>query len=443
MTEKVTKLALASRVMVLLLQWLANVMITDHRTQVFRTPYDKTHKNTWLDTTINVLFGGLRHWDGEYFLHIAEFGYSYENTLAFYPLYPLMVGYSGRILHYLAKDCLTLRSCCLLMAVILNVIIFCKAASLMYQVTQRIFNDATKSWNATLLFCFNPASIFFTAAYSETLFALMTFYVMLESVTELRFIRCSVPLALNFITRSNGLINVGFPLYFLIRRSVLRANQSFFCAIKLICILLLSLIPATIFNFYQFQQFCNSHKSIKHSVQVEDYAREKNYILAGQSLFKQSPWCEATLPFPYSYVQSHYWDVGFLKYYQLKQFPNFLIALPVLGFLIWHFLLYLKHFACNLLPRYPLQQLLKEYKTLPFILHALILCLICVAFVHIQIATRLLCSASPCLYWFAADYLPKSFDKLRLRSRGGLVVIWFATYSIIGCLLFSNNFPWT
>ncbi|KAG2441008.1 hypothetical protein HXX76_003861 [Chlamydomonas incerta] len=42
------------------------------------------------------------------------------------------------------------------------------------------------------------------------------------------------------------------------------------------------------------------------------------------------PWCSSRLPYVYGFVQSLYWNVGFLRYWTLQQAPNFLLAMPVL-----------------------------------------------------------------------------------------------------------------
>lgn len=167
MTEKVTKLALASRLIVLLVQLVANGALPEHKPDVFRMPVSSDQNASWIDKVIKRCLGGLRHWDGEYFLHIAENLYSYENTLAFYPLYPVVVRHVGQAVEAIGIS-LSQESILLVVAVALNFWLFCESANLLFQLTQVLFNDLNKSWNAALIYCFNPATIFFTAAYSET-----------------------------------------------------------------------------------------------------------------------------------------------------------------------------------------------------------------------------------------------------------------------------------
>lgn len=49
------------------------------------------------------------------------------------------------------------------------------------------------------------------------------------------------------------------------------------------------------------------------------------------SITRQSlrPWCQNRIPSIYNFVQTHYWDVGFLKYWTWNQSPLFLLSFPV------------------------------------------------------------------------------------------------------------------
>lgn len=454
MTQKVTKLALSSRIIVLLIQMLANGALPDHKPDVFRMPLgpvseeeSKKMNIAWLDKLVIRCLGGFQHWDGEYFLHIAGNLYTYENTLAFYPLFPVTVRYVAQACQAIGLR-LSEKSILLLVAVVLNIWLFCKSANLLYQLTQRMFNDINKSWNAALVYCFNPATIFFSAAYSETMFAYASFYLMLECKKpgnkNFRFFRIGAALTACLLCRSNGLIALGFPLYFYARHLVLKGKE-YWQLTKMVVTIVGALAILHTYYFYIYRLYCMPSVTVDHPQHVLDYAEERKYLVSGQGP-EGSPWCQYTLPFPYTYVQSHYWDVGFLRYYKFKQLPNFILALPMLSFMHWHCYDYLRNFMQNVWPTATLanyKELIKAHTTFPFVLHAALLTLVCTVFVHIQVSTRVLASATPVFYWFAADHMPKTLAKLKFRSAGGALFVWCTAYSLIGTVCFCNNYPWT
>ncbi|KAL0355459.1 UNVERIFIED_CONTAM: GPI mannosyltransferase 2, partial [Sesamum radiatum] len=65
-------------------------------------------------------------------------------------------------------------------------------------------------------------------------------------------------------------------------------------------------------------------------------------ICMGRSAAEMRPWCKARLPLLYNYIQSHYWGVGFLRYFRVKQLPNFLLASPILSVAFCSIVYYVK-----------------------------------------------------------------------------------------------------
>ncbi len=55
------------------------------------------------------------------------------------------------------------------------------------------------------------------------------------------------------------------------------------------------LAPYAAFQYFGYQRYCRRYSG------------------------PQRPWCDAAVPNLYGYVQSHYWNVGLFRYYELKQ----------------------------------------------------------------------------------------------------------------------------
>ena len=441
-----TKIALKSRICIILIQFLSNLLIPDHDANVFESPVDvdKIKSADWL---VEYVFGGFRRWDAHYFLHISEHGYTYEHTMAFYPLYPFVIRSITNWI--LCLECissiLSFRSVALLVAITLNTFFFIKAAHMLQNLTNYVFNNNQRQSNrAVYLFCFNPASIFFTAPYTESLFAWLTFSVMYNVATN-KLNSAILPLCLSIACRSNGFINVGFVLYYGFTHALTINRTSIykylFKLLHYFVLILLAILAFFSIQIYQYSLFC-SHYDNKFSYILIEHAFKNGYVLAGERI---SSWCTHTVPLAYSYIQSYYWNVGFMKYYEIHQIPNFLLALPILIVFLSNIYKFVRKHRLSLIK----SLFVDSNKQFVHMVHVTFLTLFSIAFVHIQVTTRLLASASPCLYWFCTFSMPTSqnpsmksyFSNLSLTSK--LIVTWFLSYYIIGTILFCNFLPWT
>ena len=132
----------------------------------------------WLG--IIILFSGFTSWDGQYFLHIATYGYTEENAMAFFPLFPSLVSMLTGMSHLILFPLVTFSSLAILVGFLLNLCFFVKSAENIYRLAP-YFDRGMENLTviAVLLYCFNPASIFFSAFYSESLFSLLTSSMLL------------------------------------------------------------------------------------------------------------------------------------------------------------------------------------------------------------------------------------------------------------------------
>lgn len=427
--------AARSRVLIIVLQYFANIAIPDHDADAFKSPRGDQPMSI-ADRLIDHLLGGFRRWDAEYYLHIAEHDYTSEQSFAFYPLYPLIVRFvSARLSACLPFEC-SVRELSLLVAVGLNIVFFALAAHALFVLTTALWPNKRLARIVVALFCTNPASIFFTAPYSESLFCWLTFKVMLNSA-NLRFVNAIFWVALSVLCRSNGVINVGFIFYHMFahamkgRRKLMRLVRYIPGAVSCAVITFVAMLGV---QMYFHGVFCVDYKPGR-----DPFNKYHNMDIH---------WCHFTIPFSYSYIQSKYWNVGFLNYYEFKQIPNFLLATPILLFILSDTLRYLKR-TISLRPLGINRAFWAENeRRFVYVAHVFFLWAVCILYVHIQVSTRMLASSSPILYWVSAHYFykegcgtnwwssPKSLMTKFIR-------LWFFGYIVVGTTLFANFYPWT
>ncbi|XP_056365083.1 GPI mannosyltransferase 2 isoform X2 [Oenanthe melanoleuca] len=493
--REVVCFSLRCRALALLLQAVFNLLIPDHAADAFSPPRLGA-PGAW-DALLERLLGGLARWDGEHFLFIAEHGYLLEHNCAFLPLFPL----SLRLVAALLPLPLRPRSRLLLSAALLNAVLAALAAVALLGLGRAVLRDRRQAFLAALLFSLSPAGVFLAAAYSESTFACLAFSAMwrLEKGQDCL---SGLLFSLAAAARANGLVNAGFVLYSRARRFALQLQGG---SAPLLWKQLLSLassaalmcagifLPFVLFQYYAYVRFCSPGTGLAQSVPkpLLQLARDKGYRVAGTT-GAEPPWCSQRFPVVYSYIQDTYWNVGFLRYFELRQIPNFLLALPVTLLCSWAAWTYV---STN--PRHCLTLGLERRKTeergkardgfcgpaaFVYVVHSTALLLFGFSCMHVQVLTRFLGSSSPILYWFPAYLLqehepllqstgtdnPKSGKPLLGKSASScgkgtsdnpvvtLLLNWrsltplsksilgfFLGYWLLGLILHCNFFPWT
>lgn len=461
-----------SRIIVIVTQFIANYVIKDHDAGVFLSPKSAETESIF-DVCLQEVLGGFLRWDAQYFSHVAKYGYTHENTLAFFPLYPTLIWIFARFLQYIFPFC-NIDSLVLFVGVLLNFIFSTLATISLYELSKLLLVKEEIATKAALLFCFNPATIFFSAPYSEALFAYLTFSGILNILRlyqhylhSIKTVGCRdvlyiIPIALSTCTRSNGLLNIGFVAYFIIsfyyHKLKTHKQSSLLFTFKVFTVLVISIcfciIPYIAYQMYAYNLFCKDfNATFPESILAN--ALENNLVLQGTFSQYNQTWCHQQLPFSYSYIQDHYWNVGFLRYFTIKQIPNFALAFPVTYLVFRCSYEFFRYHPCIFFKPFFSDERSKKF--LPkgafvFLAHALFLAVFNFLCIHVQVSTRILCSASPILYWYCAFILKdiplSEFFKFRksgvkLNALQMFVKYYFVAYFIVGIVLFCNFLPWT
>ncbi|OEL37825.1 hypothetical protein BAE44_0001153 [Dichanthelium oligosanthes] len=489
----VVRLAAVSRVLVLALSILARLLFSPYDTSAPLSPpclSSPASSSSDPNSTVSAAVSSLAVWDGVHFARPAECGYEYEQSFAFLPLLPASIALLARSLFVPLVPVLGYRAVLVLSGYVLNNVAFVAAAAYFYRLSVLILKDQKAAYRASVLFCFNPASVFYSSLYSESLYALFSlgglFYLFSGANTV-----AAIMLALSGSARSNGALNAGYFCFQALLQAYDAAVQK-----KRPLLVVRALVAAALRSIFIFLPFF--------AFQAYGYV---NICVHGSSE-ELRPWCKAKVPLLYGFIQSHYWGVGFLRYFQVKQLPNFLLASPVLSLAVYSIIHYTKMlhqlFQTTSIHRQIITALeersVESYKRsddmtvlrsglsgftnkthgnskvkqrksvasetpsatfhdtmsanqnikenqdegsillLPFILHLAFMTFTAFFVMHIQVSTRFL-SASPPIYWAAAHILAS--PNCCSKRWGYLICVYFIAYILLGSLLFSNFYPFT
>lgn len=355
----------------------------------------------------------------------------------------------------------------------------------------------------------------FSAAYSESMHAATTFLLM--SCLEKGFsFKVGLLLAISGFSRSNALLNVGFILYKAVKKihmelvfywqarkaqppqhepSSTLANIIGDAVFPAIFCILAAVGPFILYQWYGFTLFCGLTKAnLRHlDLHVIDYAHNNSLKLPSH---EPSEWCSYYIPIPYDYIQKHYWNVGLFRYFHWRQIPNFVLAAPMIAFVLHYSWLFFKHhrphcFRLGLagssdasssssnFHTYGAKMLPKE--AFVYVVHAAFLAIFAFFFIHVQVATRMIASSTPVIYWWMAvltipndrkpqhkqpeaaksprlevlsqlethENLQSNWKNLVIDERPKMSkhAVWalnyFVGYACLGTVMFVNFLPWT
>lgn len=141
------------------------------------------------------LFEPLRNWDGHWYTLIAERGYEvHPATAAFWPLYPVLLGWLGQLTSFTVPT----------IGLTLSNLAFVGALIVLYRLVRCDYGERVAGRAVWLLALF-PTSYYFSALYTESLFLFLTVTAIYYGRTE-RWGRAAVLGALAALTRNVGVL---------------------------------------------------------------------------------------------------------------------------------------------------------------------------------------------------------------------------------------------
>ncbi|KZT54995.1 glycosyltransferase family 76 protein [Calocera cornea HHB12733] len=302
----------------------------------------------------------------------------------------------------------------------------------LYELTCDLTKATSFALLTSLLYCM-PSSppVVMYAPYTEPFFAFFAFHGMRSALNN-NLLRATADIVIAQLFRSSGVLLWAFPLWYKLAEPALRSLVADIKATRRFKLL----GPTTAYLLC----ICLAVVSLPLCVLAVEYGLQRwGKLHAFCSSTRMRPWCmngEWTHWTSYAFVQEHYWNVGFLRYWEPAQTPNFLISAPVYALNFF----YASTTIISGIKSYfggPSAAFARPF--LPFALHTLGYSLILFVSAHVQIMLRQV-SGLPVAYWGAAALLSGQFGDGG-RFWGKLWVGWSITWGVVSCILWATFLP--
>ncbi|KDQ57728.1 glycosyltransferase family 76 protein [Jaapia argillacea MUCL 33604] len=398
-THLILLLTLLTRFLILVLIYLSSYLPSfDSSPNILLPP--PPLDASWAEKALWRVTNPLLRWDSFHFAHIAKEGHVFEHEWAFLPGIANIMRLSAQFIRLLfphSNPELSVREL-MVGGALASFLVDVLTPLTLYKLTLRHFpgRPSIALISALLgLLPSSPATLRY-APYTEPFFTFFSYQGMLACANG-RYLLASTLFACAGAFRSNGVLLGGFVIWDLVAYPFLqRKSFSIWRAVYATILTALIFTPFIAHQHSAYTLFCSSPPP----------SSNPNPI-----------WCNKTLPSIYTYVQSKYWNVGFLTYWTPSQIPNFIISIPPLLLLFAFSSYHLVQVIPRLLFPTPTSQLRKQKRHLesnevppspflsetltPHAIHALVLSLTLLFASHTQIVLRLAASM-PILYWAGA-----------------------------------------
>ncbi|KAH9907230.1 GPI mannosyltransferase 2 [Xylariomycetidae sp. FL2044] len=394
-------------------------------------PYDTSTTLISPDATsfhepVSALATRLTRWDAIYFIESARRGYLFEQEWAFGRGLPTVISFLAKLLPGSGKG--DVDSLMPAVGVFVAHSAHLLSVLVLYQLGMVISKSPQRAFVAALLHVISPAGLFLSAPYSESSFALLSFMGYLffargvasgkrTLAHDISLVASGMWLGFSMTFRSNGLLN---GLLFAVE--LVRELSS----------------PPTLASIRRRLALIIGGSAIAVGFAIPQFIAYQTYCVGGA--VESRPWCSKMPPSIYSFVQEHYWNVGFLRYWTPSNIPLFCLAAPMIYILIRSGLQFLRN-PHSMPLAIDGQREVQASSGLTTLIQSmasiqLVLTVLAVTSYHIQIITRI-SSGYPLWYLWLAGTLGNA----KTASFGSKVVMFMVMYASIQGALFASFLP--